>query len=897
VTDGDGHSFEFVCNEHKDGVQQIWYPDNECAEDEHTMIESVSADKMHTIEYVDTEVYDLLILQIYHNDECVMDEANWSHDALIVNVCSSMNNGLSRLVTCDVGTGQVSSFTVQTYEDSECRELVDERTLFSGDCDANGAKTMIVQCGHTQAPTLTPTVLPTALPTVKPSSTSTTTILPSIRVSTTSQTRENTEPEDNQQNATQHPSSSPLILSSTSPSSVGAAAVLNDNTTECINFFGGRDVKGTNCFVIEALVWLIIGVLLVTIMCCCLYFCCNESARRWLKYGRATKDTDDELTTETSTLTDDIGYHTDDDDFSDHPRAFIDVNGVERTTSIKSVQQQQRRRGNVASFSMQSGSDTDGTVVDLHPHAINIRHPQQHSQLYLSSSSGRYSSITQAVSSLEAGAVIPHRKHEDVKEEEEVDEYGNVAGNVVGNVMAHIDVNHDGNAVNEAQPPSTVIEIDNVVIDVLQGVNMSAVHSMSNSVGPLQANHDAPLQSVQSELSDSAALLTNTQNVHAHARVQPNLNIRTLHDDDGDDDEVDVGIIDDNDTVQRQEQHLRVHSMGSRSRSSHDHDFENDENESQVHDRAMTRSGTVTSALNHSVRSVTDYHSTRQQQQQRLQDSHIYMEEHELDLSSDRGSQQIFHRQRIVNDIDLIDHYENENEKASFLPDRKGGLISPPVNTSLVVQSRSARAKERTHTDTKTVTGNHAGAVHHIVWGTPNQSVHDPMYDQNSMHGALSSALACSVVDDDENKEEQDEDKKEEDRQSSNRSDFRRSPNRNHQHRNVHHCANNSLFDPLCVGTPPSHGALSSALEHSIRDSDDDNDDGRKQSHIHSSLYHEDQDDFGEDSIGSMVTGTVTSALAHSVHTRMNENEHEHTLHHAKEISQSFSSHGTIHDL
>merc|ERR1712050_335823 len=78
----------------------------------------------------------------------------------------------------------------------------------------------------------------------------------------------------------------------------------------------------------------------------------------------------------------------------------------------------------------------------------------------------------------------------------------------------------------------------------------------------------------------------------------------------------------------------------------------------------------------------------------------------------------------------------------------------------------------------------------------------------SSIHGALSSALAQSV------------DSRADD---MNNDDSKSKTYSRPQNVKRHHYINNSLIDPL-IETPISHGALSSALAHSIIDSNSDND-------------------------------------------------------------------------
>eukprot|EP01084_Bolivina_argentea_P273251 465402_1 len=71
-----------------------------------------------------------------------------------------------------------------------------------------------------------------------------------------------------------------------------------NTTVECVNFFGGTDVNGISCGIIEDLVWLIITTLVVSFGCCCAYLCCGQFRKR-IAYDDNESDKEEAHTQET----------------------------------------------------------------------------------------------------------------------------------------------------------------------------------------------------------------------------------------------------------------------------------------------------------------------------------------------------------------------------------------------------------------------------------------------------------------------------------------------------------------------------------------------------------------------------------------------------------------------
>eukprot|EP01083_Nonionella_stella_P139950 428088_1 len=278
------HSFTFECTEKNNGIQQKWHKDRDCLVEEDTKSQRIPSHDVFDIKYAADgqgwNALELLTLKLYHNTECEENDSDWSHDIIIINQCLPTNDARSRIVSCS----NDASFTIQMFEDSNCIQMSNESRIESGDCDGNGVKIEIINCGNPSTTSLNPTLRPSSMtPTSKLS-------FPPTQQDGYPPTR----PEDRDEDV---------------------ADVLPLKVVPCENFFGGGDVGRYDCKMIEGLMWLVIFVVVFAVGCCCAFAFCTRHRRQYCLYGPNAKEFDRD--------TDDSGNTYDSDHTPDHPRGIM----------------------------------------------------------------------------------------------------------------------------------------------------------------------------------------------------------------------------------------------------------------------------------------------------------------------------------------------------------------------------------------------------------------------------------------------------------------------------------------------------------------------------------------------------------------------------------------------
>ena len=827
--------------------------------------------------------------------------------------------------------------------DPDCLQPLNEDTMYTGDCDENGEKTIIISCGPTESPTKSPTTFPTSSPTQ-----------PTISPST-------------------DPISYPPTKKPNPIRSQNVANTLNV-TSECINFFGGGDVHGTNCEIIEALVWLIIAIGVVSFACCCVYFCCNQTARKFIRYGRMN-NSDDEDDDHTD------GYITDEDTTPgmDHPRVLIEPNGLNAFQSGNHRNRgrtQSARKASIASRTTQSTSDTDTDshqyrkrgILDISPqdeieldpldtpendnrvnslasNVVSSFHPfsgpTPSQQGFIGCSSGDdYNEYGSKPNNTRTITPMTRTNSESIKSPNDAENAvlggrGSGGGGGAGAAIPYRHIQH----IHPSKIVGRTIEIENVEIDVLAGVDISAMHPMGNQLQIQDRNsnsHDEFTSHRNDRVRSNEAGLTHGTLTSAlehsggsragssYKQLAPPGSGHNMSGKDNDGLSVpeklekqastrsDLSV----NSIVRHYIHGKSFFADHDAKASHDNDTSGIRDELKTDGSAGHDNGTVTTRLGLPKPANSSYDTYRQQHTRQnamdmdndgMKKDQMIDDSKEMNnvQSGNDNSAEVFRRERNA----AADIGDDDNGYELKIQSQKGPILShleSPSKTSNSNKSNNDSTMDYTHTlpppppipstqqdDNKR---NDNNGNYGDDWDTNDAN---QLLDA-SVHGALSSALAHSV----DSEEDIDADCKDDPIGSlpshshgaltsalGHSVDSRPSVQGQGQNLGYHHM-NNSLIDPL-IDTPISHDALSSALAHSVIDSTEDNDEENETIET-----------------GTGTTGTVTSALRHSINTRlMDQDDSRHINDGNQNLNDEdnndenhsyrphASSSGTVHDL